>query len=129
MTIINLTPHAINMIGQDGSVVLSIPASGQLARCKATTVVTGSVNINGVEIPTTETVMGAVEGLPERQDGVLLITSLAVANEIPERDDVVIPNESVRDDQGAHHWMPFSRARQQDGSDGEGCSASGLRLR
>lgn len=29
-----------------------------------------------------------------------LVTSLAVANEVPERDDVVIHNEAVRDDQG-----------------------------
>ena len=102
--IINLLPHAITLVGADNSVLLTIPASGQLARCKASTVTTDSIEIGGVSIPETETVMGAVEGLPEEQEGTLLVVSLAVAKEVarvnPGRKDLRVTNESVRDADG-----------------------------
>ena len=60
MNIINLTPHAITICGADGSIILTIPASGNLARVSAHTVQTGEID----GIPVTSTVYGEVEGLP-----------------------------------------------------------------
>lgn len=48
----------------------------------------------------TETVFGEVEGLPETQEGTIYVVSSLVAQRVPNRTDVFIPNESVRDDQG-----------------------------
>lgn len=98
--VINLTPHSITLVGEGNAPILTIPASGQVARCKASTVSVGSISINGVIIPLTDTEMGDVTGLPEEQEGVLLIVSLAVAQACPDRHDLLITNESVRDDKG-----------------------------
>lgn len=96
MKYMNLTPHAITIM-PDGSVPLVVPASGQLARVSTRTVQTGTVN---GWIPVTETEYGSVEGLPAPEDGTIYIVSALVAGRCKERDDVFIPNESVRDDKG-----------------------------
>ena len=95
MNFINLTPHAIKFFKPDGSTV-EIPASGQLARLTTQTIQTD--NIDG--IPVTETVYGEVEGLPAPTEGNVYIVSSLVAQRVPDRTDVFIPAESVRDDQG-----------------------------
>lgn len=97
---INLTPHDVVLVDGTNNPILTIPASGSLARCKASTITTGSVNVNGVEIPVTETVMGEVTGLPDEVEGTVLVVSLAVAKAVPDRRDVLVPNESVRDANG-----------------------------
>ena len=95
--IINLTPHTINFVDVNGNPILSVPASGQLARVSAKTVPAG-VTFNG--IPVTYTSYGEVEGLPERQEDTVYIVSSLVASRVPDREDVFIPNESVRDSEG-----------------------------
>ncbi len=106
MKIINLTPHSINFVWEPvnpngtGSgfyeELASIPASGKLARVSAKTVVTGEIN----GIPVTSTVYGEVEGLPEPADDTIYVVSQLVASRVPDRQDVFIPNESVRDAHG-----------------------------
>lgn len=98
--IINLTPHDITIVDEDGSIRLVIPASGTLARCKATTVSLGTITVGDVVIPVTATEMGEVEGLPQPQEGTIFVVSLAVAKAVPSRWDVVVPSESVRDSAG-----------------------------
>ena len=97
MTIINLTPHDINICLDGG---LTIPASGECARVAATTVVTDHIMVDGVRIPITRTQFGEVEGLPAPQEDTLYVVSSLVATACPGRDDLVIPNEAVRDDKG-----------------------------
>lgn len=91
LQLVNCTPHAINII--DGP---TIPPSGIVARVKATTVKVGDIN----GIPVTATMFGEVENLPEPEFGTIYIVSSLVAQARPDRDDLFIPNESVRDDQG-----------------------------
>ena len=95
--VINLTPHSIAFVSGDGAPIITIEPSGQLARVSAHTERTGTV-ING--IPVTKTVYGDIEGLPEPKDGTVYVVSSIVAARCLERDDVFIPNESVRDEQG-----------------------------
>jgi len=95
--IVNLTPHAIDIVDDNGNPFVSIPASGQLARVTTQTVRTGE-SFNG--IPVSRTTHGEVENLPDRQENTIYIVSLAVALEVPEREDVFIPNESIRNDKG-----------------------------
>ena len=98
--VINLTPHAVTLVNADGSPLMTIAPSGNLARVSARTVVVGTLKIGDVTVPITKTEMDEVTGLPDQQDGVVLIVSLAVAQRVPDRTDVMIPNESIRDSQG-----------------------------
>lgn len=96
MKIVNLTPHQINFVDDNGVAILTVEPSGTLARVTTATVITGEIN----GIPTTETRFGEVEGLPEKEEGVIFLVSSLVAQRCQDRDDVFIPNESVRDDKG-----------------------------
>ena len=98
MAVINMTPHAVNIVMGDDVVV--IPASGIIPRCKQDTVQIGIAVVDGKEIPITRTVFGAVEDLPPKADGDLLIVSMLVAKACPDRDDLLIPNGIVRDGEG-----------------------------
>lgn len=95
MKMTNLTPHAITFVADNGDVIRKVEPSGILARCSVKTETVGEMD----GIPVTTSVYGAVEGLPEPEDGTIYIVSSLVAQRV-NRDDVFIPNESVRDDQG-----------------------------
>ena len=88
--IVNLTPHAVSFINADGATVLTVEASGVIARV--------SSSIAG--LPVTETVFGEVQDLPEQKDDTIYLVSSLVAQRVPERRDVFIPAESVRDSAG-----------------------------
>ena len=94
--IVNLTPHEINFVTDTGERVLDIPASGRIARVSVQTSVVGTFS----GIPITQNVYGEVENLPEPQPGTIYVVSLPVAQRVPDRPDVFIPNELVRDGSG-----------------------------
>lgn len=95
MNLINLTPHAINIVNSDGSTT-SIPASGKIARVDSTVVNIGSIN----GIPLVRTVFGDVIDLPDAVDDTIYIVSTMVLNRVPGREDVVSPANLVRNDYG-----------------------------
>jgi hypothetical protein len=90
MTIKNLGPHAIK-IGDR-----TIAPSGDLARVATATAAVGSFD----GVPLTVTTPGVVTGLPDAQDGVLLIASAMVRLAVPDRMDVASPGQLVRNDAG-----------------------------
>ena len=93
---INLTPHAINFVTEEGTPLLTVEPSGTIARVSCKTMVIGKED----GIPITTNVYGEVEGLPDPEDDTILIVSALVAGRVPHRTDVYIPNEAVRDDKG-----------------------------
>lgn len=93
--IINLTPHAINLV-RDGQVVETIHPSGTIARVSMTTEIVGEVN--GFEVR--RNVYSEVVNLPERVDGTIYIVSALVAQAAKGRDDLMITDGSVRDVDG-----------------------------
>ena len=95
MAIINLTPHTVTIVDSEGKLDFEIPASGMVARVSSETVEVGYL----FGIPVTETVFGEVEGLPD-PDGNYYVVSRMVAERVPNRRDVLIPNESVRNENG-----------------------------
>ena len=101
MNIVNLTPHALNFMpqGPDGPVV-TIPPSGQVARCAVNRVQVDTVTVNGITVPVNRTQFGAVTGLPDPQPDTIYIVSAVVAQAVPERQDVFIVDDTVRDEQG-----------------------------
>lgn len=96
MHIVNLTPHDVNIIGEDGNVVVTFPSTGTVARCVATRQKIGEVN----GIPVNRTTFGQVTGLPAPQDGVAYIVSSILCQACPDRTDLYIVDDTVRDENG-----------------------------
>lgn len=101
--LVNLTPHTINLVAEDGTQLLSLESQG-VARVAATTEVVGQLQVGEVVVPQTHTTFGEVEGLPEQAPGVGYIVSnmiiSALAQQGVRRDDLFTPGMQVRDDQG-----------------------------
>lgn len=100
MRLVNLTPHTLNIIRADGS-VLNLPPSGRVARVECFEAQADMGPIDGVAI--TVTAYGSVQGLPEpgEEPGAVYVTSRLVRNAVhPQRYDVLAPGLLVRDDKG-----------------------------
>lgn len=100
MTIINLTPHTINVVDANGLPLASLESAG-VARVSTTAVDAGNIG----EIPIVSTVFGEVEGLPLPEEGVIYVVSaLALSALAGSRADVVAPDtgpaSAVRNDAG-----------------------------
>ena len=78
-----------------GTVTHTFPNSG-LIRLKATTVADEPI----AGIPTSRTVFGEPEGLPAYQEDTYYIVSQLVKSALPERADLLVPAEVVRDESG-----------------------------
>ena len=101
MNIVNLTPHPLNLMpeGPDGPTA-TIPPSGQVARCAVDRVQVDTVTVNGVSVPVNQTQFGSVSDLPDPQPDTIFVVSALVAQAVPDRQDVFIVDDAVRDDQG-----------------------------
>jgi hypothetical protein len=99
MRIVNLTPHAVTVLGQDGKAVV-IPPSGTLARVSVRRNQVSRLEIDGTAVPVYSTDYGGIEGLPAPEAGTYYIVSRAVA-EAARRDDLLVPDDLVRDAGGA----------------------------
>lgn len=101
--LINLTPHTINLVAEDGTQLLSLESQG-VARVASTTEVVGQLQVGEVVVPQTHTTFGEVEGLPDQAPGIGYIVSnmiiSALAQQGVRRDDLFTPGMQVRDDQG-----------------------------
>lgn len=106
MKLINYTPHAVNVIGDNGN--LTIPPSGYVARISTVTQDRGRRVVNGVPVhfalPRYGTVEvqadnGEVYEMPQEKEGVGYIVS-GVVREKMNRGDTFSPGDLVRDDQG-----------------------------
>ena len=96
MKFVNCTPHPITLLGADGVVLFTLPKGEVVPRLSQSTKEVEVVE--GISI--TETSFGDTQDLPDTQEGVLLIVSRLVLSGNPDRKDLVVPNELVRDDAG-----------------------------
>lgn len=96
--IINLTPHDVTLvISEERSVTFPTYSTVRpIPRVSTKTVSDGDID----GYPLTRTQYGEVEDLPEPKEGTWYIVSALVAGRCPDRTDLVIPNEAVRDDKG-----------------------------
>lgn len=100
MDIINLTPHAIRIRIEDSDIaeplesdiVLPKPAPGELPPLRIAEDIVEEIELDGVRIRTVH--LGEIEGLPEPEDGVMLVVSLPTAERAYAlgRRDVVSPD-------------------------------------
>lgn len=96
MKIINATPHPINVVDAEGNQIAQFPASGVLPRLAQTTERVREIN----GIPISETQFGETENLPEAEENTYYIVSRLVMAGNPGREDLLVPNEIVRDENG-----------------------------
>lgn len=94
--IINCTPHAINFLDGNNSVLATVEPSGVVARAAQTRETVGSVN----GIPVNQCSYGAVTGLPDPQPETIYLVSALTAQACRDRNDVFITDDAVRDDSG-----------------------------
>lgn len=95
MTFVNLTPHQIDVFTGDNLPGVSILPSGQVARVAQTLSIAEPID----GLPTFRRTFGAVTGVPDPVEGVVLIVSALVAAACP-RADIVSPGELVRNEAG-----------------------------
>lgn len=97
VTLVNLTPHRINVL-EGERIVATIPPSGRVARLEQEPVAEQLIVDPAVPLVTIR--YGACSELPPEQPGVRLVVSRIVATEV-QRADLVFPDLEVRDHRGA----------------------------
>jgi len=93
-----MTPHDV-VIYDGGEVMLTIPASGQIARCAETTTPVGEVD----GVPVVRKDYGELVGLPPEVEGgdhYVVSALVSAAGAKLGRRDLYSPADLVRDDQG-----------------------------
>ena len=97
-TLVNLTPHILNIIAADGSTVYIPPDGNRIARVASTSSIVATVN--GINIY--RQTFGKIMDLPDAdaEDDVVYIVSRMVKDRVPDRDDVVVPGVPFRDTDG-----------------------------
>src|SRR5690554_5215101 len=98
INVVNCTPHDVNLVTEKGSI--TFPRSGIIPRLTESQKKINSVNSNGIEIDIIAKSFLEPEGLPEPKEGTIYIVSALVAGAAKDRDDLVIPNDIIRDDKG-----------------------------
>jgi len=112
--IINLTPHEIKFIDDDGKKIFSIPSSGQLRAAQRDTRVDTIIRPKEDKkaIPVYKTQYGnpyykkdwKEKEIPKKKEGKIYIVSTIACQALPNRVDFYIINKLVRDDNGNIIW-------------------------
>jgi len=96
--LVNMTPHDVVVYDDGGVVLMTVPASGAIARCAETSTPDGMF----CGVPLVRKDYGDIVGLPaEEPDTIYIVSGLvSAAGAKLGRDDLVSPADLVRDDQG-----------------------------
>jgi len=107
MELVNLTPHNVNFMDEDGNIIKTIKPAAEAPRLKTFKGTSSQIDVDGVSIP----LSGGFKFLDElraglagpQEDGVLYIVSKALADYAVSvgRTDFVSPDRVVRDSKGA----------------------------
>lgn len=96
--IVNLTPHTVSIVGDDGQV--DLPPDGPPARCAEVVHDLGRRPTTAGHVQFVEVSYGPVTGLPEPSPGTVYLVSQVVVAALPERVDLAFPSDLVRDGEG-----------------------------
>lgn len=103
MKLINLTPHNVNIINDEGKCVLTIQPTTPAARCNEhfteddypLQVLNDKTKVN---LGTGDLSYRDVKDLPSSKEETYYIVSVLVAQQRPGRDDLLVPYDLVRKD-------------------------------
>ena len=98
MKLKNFTPHNVVIVINETTKIV-IPSDG-IARVTETKTATPSIDVDGVIIETFKSSFGEVENLPPQEEGVMVIVSAMAADAAKDRNDLLVPGELVRDNDG-----------------------------
>lgn len=112
MKFVNLTPHEVVLF--DGEeVAVRFPPDGRFARVASTAASVDQVEVDENKIDIAHLVTGEVTDLGPPRPGVIYIVSRVTAAALPERHDLVFPDDDVRDHAnqliGCRRFGRFSR--------------------
>ena len=104
MKIVNLMPHDLTLIDPaTGKIVLDQRSAG-LVRVSQTCITIGSIDLDSHSVPVVEYDYQGLVGLPPKVNDTAYVVSLiaaqAAAKQHPDRDDIYIPADLVRDNDG-----------------------------
>lgn len=94
-TIINTTPHNVNICDDNGKVITNFLKSDSPIRLNSVSNKIGDIN----GIPVNSVTFGSAD-IPTFQEGVHYIVSALVKNAFPNRSDLIVPHDLVRDTDG-----------------------------
>jgi len=94
--VINLTPHSVTVLGEDGQVVATVRPSGEVLRLPE---VVQDTSLRLAGVPVVEKSLDPDAKLPPVRDGVYYIVSLPVA-QAARRPDFIVPDDLYRDPEG-----------------------------
>ncbi|MBX3089886.1 MAG: hypothetical protein KF772_04805 [Cryobacterium sp.] len=63
-SVVNLTPHAVNIVDADGKTLAVFPPSGVVARLSQTNLKIGEVSVDGIAVEIARTTYGELSGFP-----------------------------------------------------------------
>ena len=98
MLLKNFTPHNVVIVINESTKIV-IPSDG-IARVTEAKTVAPSIDVDGVIIETFKSSFGEVENLPPQEEGVMVIVSAMAADAAKDRNDLLVPGELVRDNDG-----------------------------
>ena len=99
MKLINLTPHELNIVKEDGTVLTVPKPESGLAIPRLHVSRQGVYAQEGIKFYLSN--YGQVENLPAKVEGVTLIVSAMIRQALPERTDLVSPGNLLRNAAGS----------------------------
>ena len=95
-----MTPHPVIILDEENVPIARFESKGQI-RLKTEIYLWGNLLTHLEEIiPITITYFGTPEGLPEREFQIYYIVSQLIKSALPDRTDLLVPAEVVRDKDG-----------------------------
>ncbi|MGW2320089.1 hypothetical protein [Streptomyces sp. NPDC001680] len=98
--LVNLTPHPVRLLAEDGTVLADLPPSTPPARRAELTDPDTLLVVSSATVPVVRLRHGPVENLPAPATGTAYVVSRLVADACPDRDDLLVPAQLVRDADG-----------------------------
>jgi len=102
MKLVNLTPHAITLFVDGGTI--TIPPSGEVLRAEETSTIQFHLTLQEGEVPVKKMEYGAPNFVPAQMPDTYYIVSALAAQALrrhhPDRNDFLVVADAVRDDQG-----------------------------
>jgi hypothetical protein len=95
-SLVNCTPHDINVFLEDGSMVV-LPKSNAPARCGE---VISSADYTTLEVQIVRKKFGDIENLPDPVEGIFYVVSAIIKAAAPYRKDLLLVNDTVRNEKG-----------------------------
>jgi|BioPla2DNA2_1021312.scaffolds.fasta_scaffold03838_2 hypothetical protein len=104
--VVNCTPHDVVIVKEDDFYV--IEKSGIIPRLKEVQTKLNEINfqatkldeVRDISVDIVQKSFNEIEGLPEKQEGTIYVVSALVAGAAKDRDDLFVPNDTVRDENG-----------------------------